>query len=95
MATERELIARVEAAGPRELADSVARPSPEEERVLRTHLGSLPIRMLQEKRAVAWMQSGILRSPLPDSAEPVLSAVEGLHPGYPLGSPTSRMNCCI
>ena len=32
--------------------------------------------------AVARMQSGILRSPLPDSAEPVLSEVEGLHPGY-------------
>jgi len=32
--------------------------------------------------AVAWTKSGIPRSHLPDSAEPVLSAVEGLHPGY-------------
>ena len=28
------------------------------------------------------MKSGILLSSLPDSAEPVLSEVEGLHPGY-------------
>lgn len=48
MTTERALIARVEAAGPKELAEIVARPNPEEERVLRTHLGDARFERMRE-----------------------------------------------
>jgi hypothetical protein len=45
-------------------------------------LGALIEPRKNNEVAVARMQSGIPHSPFPDSAEPVLSAVEGLHPGY-------------
>jgi hypothetical protein len=48
MINERELISRVEAADPRKLAEIMARPSPEEERVLRTHLGDARFERMRE-----------------------------------------------
>jgi pimeloyl-ACP methyl ester carboxylesterase len=58
MINERELISRVEAADPRKLAEIMARPSPEEERVLRTHLGDA---RFERMRALV-LQSSLTRS---------------------------------
>jgi pimeloyl-ACP methyl ester carboxylesterase len=58
MINERELITRVEAAGPKELAAIVARPSPEEERALRTYLGDVRFERMRELA----LQSSLSRS---------------------------------
>jgi len=49
MINERELIAQLEAAGPQALAEMLVRPSPEEERALRTHLGDARFERMREK----------------------------------------------
>src|SRR5262245_12348902 len=48
MINERELINRVEAADASRLAEILARPSPEEERVLRTYLGDARFERMRE-----------------------------------------------
>jgi hypothetical protein len=48
MINVRELFSRVEAADPRRLAEILARPSPEEERALRTHLGKARFERMSE-----------------------------------------------
>src|SRR6266850_2615531 len=58
MINERELISRVEAADPRRLAEIMARPSPEEERVLRTYLGDARFERMRE----LVLQSSLTRS---------------------------------
>jgi hypothetical protein len=58
MINERELIRRVEAADPRKLAEIMARPSPEEERVLRTYLGDARFERMRE----LVLQSSLTRS---------------------------------
>jgi hypothetical protein len=52
------LITRVEAAGPQELAEMLVRPSPEEERVLRTHLGEAQF----ERMRTLVLQSSLTRA---------------------------------
>ena len=58
MINERELISRVEAADPRTLAEILARPSSEEERVLRTHFGDARFERMRQ----LVLQSSLTRS---------------------------------
>jgi pimeloyl-ACP methyl ester carboxylesterase len=58
MINERELISRVEAADPRTLAEILARPSSEDERVLRTHFGDA---RFERMRALV-LQSSLTRA---------------------------------
>jgi pimeloyl-ACP methyl ester carboxylesterase len=70
MINERELINRVEAADPRRLAEIMARPSPEEERVLRTYLGDARFERMREL---------VLQSSLTRAGRPTLGNVVVLH----------------
>jgi pimeloyl-ACP methyl ester carboxylesterase len=70
MINERELISRVEAAGPGRLAEIMARPSPDEERVLRTYLGDAQFERMREL---------VLQSSLTRSGRPTQGNVVVLH----------------
>ena len=70
MINERRLITRVEAATPKELAEIMARPSPEEERALRTHLGE---DRFERMRAL------VLQSSLTRASQPTQGNVVVLH----------------
>ena len=58
MINERDLISRVEAADPQTLAEILAQPSPEEERVLRTHFGDARFERMRQ----LVLQSSLTRS---------------------------------
>ena len=68
MINERELISRVEAADPKGLAEIFARPSSEEERVLRTHFGDARFERMRE----LVLQSSLTRSDRPTQGNVVV-----------------------